>query len=369
MTDADEKSRRRKRAAGWTGVGLAATLVLGGLIGANTIEPGLTDRANEALSAAGIEGVDVRFDGREAFLSSDMVDAATLDRAAGIVGDVYGVRWVSVEGGTAAPEPSPEPSSEPTPAPAEPSSLTVQVDADGGLVLSGTLPDQQSLDSLVTQLAGLGVPGVTADSIDISGVSFDPKLDTPAWIAAIPNVLGAVSSLTGEGLAAFPGLGFAIDGDSVTLQGEVDSDAVRAGLQGGAQSFFSPWGLSVVNELTVAAPPVDFTEAERAELASLAVYFGPDSAEIRGSEQPALDRVIALMSERSDAAISLIGHINGSTSSGTDELSVRRAQAVKDYLVFGGIAEDRITIADRGGSEPVGNEAGNRRVTFEPSEG
>jgi outer membrane protein OmpA-like peptidoglycan-associated protein len=65
------------------------------------IEGGLTERAQAALSAAGISGAGVRFDGRDATITG--LTGAAAERAAQVVAGATGVRVAVVGGGAAAP--------------------------------------------------------------------------------------------------------------------------------------------------------------------------------------------------------------------------------------------------------------------------
>jgi len=81
------------------------------------IEGGLTERAQAALSAAGISGAGVRFDGRDATITG--LSGAAAERAAQVVAGATGVRVVVVGGGAGpAPVPPPAPGAAPAPAPA-----------------------------------------------------------------------------------------------------------------------------------------------------------------------------------------------------------------------------------------------------------
>ena len=98
---------------------IALASVLGGVtagvavIGSESFEPGLTESADSALHDAGVVGVGVRFDGREAVLTSEGADAALLAEAARVIERVDGVRWATI----ASPESSATPTATPSPTP------------------------------------------------------------------------------------------------------------------------------------------------------------------------------------------------------------------------------------------------------------
>src|SRR5690606_31353821 len=101
------------------------------------------------------------------------------------------------------------------------------------------------------------------------------------------------------------------------------------------------------------------------------IEFELDSAAIRDGSKPILDRAIKVLEEYPDIRIEIVGHTD---DQGTPEhnlqLSKDRAEAVKKYLVDGGIDESRLETRGAGESEPIASnadEAGrakNRRTEF-----
>lgn len=99
------------------------------------------------------------------------------------------------------------------------------------------------------------------------------------------------------------------------------------------------------------------------------VYFDFDRADIRPDARPVLDEAIQVLRARPDAKLVVEGHTD---SVGGEEynqaLSLRRAEAVKNYLVAGGVAPERITVVGYGETRPVASNdteegrAQNRRV-------
>jgi outer membrane protein OmpA-like peptidoglycan-associated protein len=99
------------------------------------------------------------------------------------------------------------------------------------------------------------------------------------------------------------------------------------------------------------------------------VNFDFDKSNIRADARPVLDEAIATLKASGGVAVIAEGHTD---SKGTDaynkRLSERRARAVKDYLVKGGISASRIETVGYGESKPVASNdtedgrAQNRRV-------
>ena len=101
------------------------------------------------------------------------------------------------------------------------------------------------------------------------------------------------------------------------------------------------------------------------------IFFDQNKATIRAQSSPVLGKAAKVFAQFPSVSIEISGH----TSSEGDEafnqqLSVDRAQAVKDWLVKAGTPADRITIRGAGPSEPIADNktnAGrekNRRIEF-----
>jgi outer membrane protein OmpA-like peptidoglycan-associated protein len=127
---------------------IALASVLGGVtagvavIGSEALEPGLTASAAQALHDAGVVGVGLRFDGREAVLTGEGADAAVLAEAARVVERVDGVRWATVAAAGSAGPATPTPT--PSPPPADPERDAAIAELEGTRILFA--PDSASLD-------------------------------------------------------------------------------------------------------------------------------------------------------------------------------------------------------------------------------
>lgn len=120
-----------------------------------------------------------------------------------------------------------------------------------------------------------------------------------------------------------------------------------------------------------AAAPVPAPAPKMPELKG--ANFDFDMSVIRPEDFPNLDQTTATLKQWGDVKVEVAGHTD---SVGTDEynmdLSLRRANAVRDYLIGKGIAADRLVIRGYGESRPVSDnetEQGrfmNRRVELVP---
>lgn len=102
------------------------------------------------------------------------------------------------------------------------------------------------------------------------------------------------------------------------------------------------------------------------------VFFSTGKAEVQIDSYPELDRLIELMNSVPSLKIELSGHTD---NIGNDEfnqnLSQRRADAVRAYLITRGVEKARVTAVGYGETRPVDNNdtkegrANNRRTEFE----
>ena len=102
------------------------------------------------------------------------------------------------------------------------------------------------------------------------------------------------------------------------------------------------------------------------------IHFDFDSAAIKPISKAVLDaRAVPIMRDNSGIKVRIEGHTD---SVGADRynqlLSLRRAEAVRDYLISQGIADTNLSIAGYGESNPIDSNdtkagrANNRRVEF-----
>ncbi|HYM59250.1 MAG TPA: OmpA family protein [Thermoanaerobaculia bacterium] len=99
------------------------------------------------------------------------------------------------------------------------------------------------------------------------------------------------------------------------------------------------------------------------------INFDTDSDVIRDESKPTLDKIAAMLKAKPDWKLTIEGHTD---STGGDahnrDLSQRRAESVRKYLVVAAIAADRLTATGRGASVPLATNdtasgrAQNRRV-------
>lgn len=137
-------------------------------------------------------------------------------------------------------------------------------------------------------------------------------------------------------------------------------------------SLYHSWFDNMVGDLKRGWPAYYVRDAEMRNFEMKPVLFDHDKDSLKPEFLPYLDQMVKIVLSHSDLRIKIIGHTD---SNGTDEynidLSQRRADKVKAYLISRGLKPDRVVIEFRGERDPfTSNETSlgkslNRRVDFE----
>lgn len=294
-----------------TGLVLVALVVTGALVGSVSAADDLRSRAERALSDAGLDGIGVDFDGREARLTGTAT--TNLDRAELVVAGIDGVRSVDVRALKVA---------RPTAAPVDTPTLTLRR-TTGGVAISGTVPDADVAADIKARAAEVLAAPVTGDLMIDAGVG------TADWLSRMPVVLGEV--------VAIHGLGLRIDGSgTIELAGSIENGA-GVDRVGSLVSSAVP-GLSLVNRLRVA--PGGLSAEDAAVLNSTMLDLGPGTSALGPDDRRALDRVADVLQRNVKVVIEVRAHADQD-----DRLEKARLSAVEAYLVQAGVATDRVTTA------------------------
>jgi OOP family OmpA-OmpF porin len=112
---------------------------------------------------------------------------------------------------------------------------------------------------------------------------------------------------------------------------------------------------SALEELEAAMKPAaEQAAAEPAMPSSYIVYFDFDKSNIRPDAKTVIQQVISDANKVGTPPISVTGYTDLSGSEDYNmALSLRRADAVRDALIKGGVAADQITTAGRGEADPA----------------
>ena len=361
----ENNRNRSKLGIAVTSVLAAGTLVAGSLVGQNGCANALEPQAQAALQQAGISGVTVTMQGREAYLSGPGLSQDQLTAAKTAVEKVYGVRWAKVKldsSGTPAqptPEPSspapsspeassPAPATSASPSPSETSASPSQnapvvkpqvniVGSSSGTTLNGTVATQAEADALVAAAGkAFGTP-VTNNLV------VDPKCEKAPWVNDLANAMGGFPKIGGNASVK-------ADGGSITITGDVANEADLASIAAAMATVKVPSTIRV----QVAAPSTGpLTDAEKAQINGVVVNFASGVYTLDATAKAKLDAIIPLLA-KSDVKLVVNGYV--SLPNPDDTLipsSKARAQAVADYLTSKGIDPTRITVVGKGAADPV----------------
>lgn len=137
-------------------------------------------------------------------------------------------------------------------------------------------------------------------------------------------------------------------------------------------SLYHSWFNNLVSDLERGWAAYYVRDAEMKNFEFVPVYFDHDKDSLKPEYEPYLKNMARIVNSHTDLRIKIIGHTD---SNGTDEynidLSKRRAENIKQFLISQGVKEDKIVIEFRGELDPAtSNETPegkrlNRRVDFE----
>ncbi|MGA7801692.1 MAG: OmpA family protein [Gammaproteobacteria bacterium] len=94
-------------------------------------------------------------------------------------------------------------------------------------------------------------------------------------------------------------------------------------------------------------------------------YFGFDKAELKPQGKQKLDEIATALRNSHTPSVGIVGHADRIGSAEyNQQLSMRRAQAVKDYLVQQGVPADTIQVSAVGSTQPAVTCEGKRGQTL-----
>jgi outer membrane protein OmpA-like peptidoglycan-associated protein len=303
------------------------------VVGSTALESPLTSAARVALGDAGVEGVSVRFEGREAHLRAEGASDAQLAAAAEVVAAVPGVRWVEID--------------RVAPAGTE-ASLSVTEAADGTMSVTGVTGTSADASAVQDAARAAFGPGL------VSTITVREGVAAPTWSTSVSAIFAA--------LARVDGVRFSLDPAGAQVTGaSSDPQEVARQLQAALA------GIALTTALTRSGP----TPEEVAAIDGTVIRFPADSVTLDSAARDKVAQLADALRPFPEVAVTLTGHVAVPVGSEADAIafSLRRAQAVADALEEEGIGSDRIDVAGAGSSQPVGDNAtpagaaANRRVT------
>jgi OOP family OmpA-OmpF porin len=232
----------------------------------------------------------------------------------------------------------------------------------GELTLSGEMPDEAARDALLA---------VAQSTVGEENVTDSLEVGRRAGSTDLAPALEALNGIVAELPTWFDAAELRLRGTNLTVTGDgLSPEALEQ-----ATTFLdSTTGLTVTSELEI-SPVVQSREDVKALLENETITFATGSAEITEEGIAVLERVIDLLAPAFAARPRVEVRIDGHTDDqGTEEfnrdLSLRRAQAVLDYMVAAGLPDANLTPQGFGESRPIADNATeegrakNRRIEF-----
>jgi len=225
----------------------------------------------------------------------------------------------------------------------------------GQVLASGTVPDEATKASVLAKLRELYGPERVVDQIAIGPVVM------PA------NWNGYVQKLITPDLRQISRGQLTIDGNNVSLRGEVANEALRQRIASNVATNLNPT-YTVNNGLRIATSEQALLDNT---LANRTVEFDSGKATLTPAGRAILDEMVAAMLKLKGRRIEIIGHTDSAgLRTSNVSLSQARAATVKAYLAAHGIAEDNLTASGQGPDRPIASNdtvegrARNRRIEF-----
>jgi OmpA-OmpF porin, OOP family len=234
--------------------------------------------------------------------------------------------------------------------------LAAASDPSAPIVVSGTVADEATKASLLARVRDLYGAGRVVDQLSVGNVA------TPA------NWGDYVQRLIGPNLKLVSGGQLRVDGNNVSLRGEVASEPQRQQIATDIAANLNPTYV-VNNGLRVAATQQGVLDAA---LANRIIEFESGKATLTDSGKSILDQMSVALQKLKGVRVEVIGHTdNAGSRAGNLSLSQARAEAVKDYVIARGISADLIAVSGEGPDRPVADNATpegrarNRRIEFQ----
>jgi len=225
----------------------------------------------------------------------------------------------------------------------------------GPIVVTGTVADDAGKAGLLARLRAVYGAERVVDQLSVGTVS------TPAnWNDYVGRLIGPNLKMISRGQLK-------IDGNNISLRGDVASETQRQQIAGDIASSLNPT-YTVNNSLRVAATQQYQLDAA---LANRIIEFESGKAALTPSGMAILDQMSDVLKKLKDVKVEVIGHTdNAGSRAGNLSLSQARAEAVKAYVASRGINGDLIAVSGEGPDRPVADNrtiegrARNRRIEF-----
>jgi OOP family OmpA-OmpF porin len=225
----------------------------------------------------------------------------------------------------------------------------------GQVLVSGTVPDEASKATMLARVRELYGAERVVDQVAIGNV-----VQPPNWNGYVQKLIGPNLKLITKGQLK-------VDGNNVSVQGEVANEAQRQQIASDIAASLNPT-YTVRNGLRVSAAEQNLLDAA---LAKRIIEFESGQAVIRPSGLQILDEMAAALLKVKGKKVEVIGHTdNTGLRESNLALSLARAEAVRTYLAGKAIDTAMISVSGQGPDRPVADNASadgrarNRRIEF-----
>jgi OOP family OmpA-OmpF porin len=225
----------------------------------------------------------------------------------------------------------------------------------GQVVVTGTVRDEASKAAILAKLRTVYGPEQVVDQMMVGSVSMPANWDNYVDKLITPDL----KQITRGQLK--------VDGNAVTLKGEVANEATRQKIASHVATNLNST-YTVTNGLRVSAADQSVLDTT---LANRTIEFESGKATLTPAGRAIVEEMAAAMLKLKDRKVDLIGHTdNQGLRASNQNLSQARAAAVKSYLAERGIKEELMSASGQGPDRPIASNATpegrarNRRIEF-----
>lgn len=223
------------------------------------------------------------------------------------------------------------------------------------VVVSGTVPDEQTKQEIIAKLRGVYGESVV-DQIKVANVNTPPQ-----WRQTVLNSIQPDLKNISKGKLD-------INGTTISLTGKVDTQITKTLL---TQQIMQ--GKPTIYKVQ---PQIEISASEQKvidqALGNRIVEFESGSAILTPTGQKILDEMALAMNKVGNKSVRIIGHTDSQGNATTNlGLSLQRANAVREYLVAKGVNRSLLSTNGLGSTQPIADnetEEGrrrNRRIEFD----
>jgi OmpA-OmpF porin, OOP family len=237
---------------------------------------------------------------------------------------------------------------------------------NGKYRLIGTVPDEASKQQLLAKAKEVYGDGNFIDELKVGGVS------KPDWLASAISLFSFTKNGVKNG-------GLSVEGTSISLIGEVASEAEKSKIFAEASKLLSP--TSVNNLLTVAGQKALSSEQAKTQvklneaISGKIIEFETGSDKLTAKGTAVLDSILPTIKDSAEN-LQIEGHTDNAGNPAKNlDLSKRRAETVKKYFVDKSIDAGRFKTAGFGQDKPIADnntaegKQRNRRIEFQVTGG